>query len=73
MTDALSLSLSPLYIFAVMDGLEFTQRWRVREEKNQVSPSRRGSRQKIIGMSANSEATEIQVNGGVNLCYSYRT
>ena len=54
---------------AVMDGPEFTQRWRVREAKGQLSPSRRGFRQKIIGMSANGEAPEIQVDGGVHRCF----
>lgn len=44
-----------------MDGPEFTARWRSRERQGKVSPSRKGARQTIIGMSANSEAPEINV------------
>lgn len=45
----------------VMDGPEFTRRWRTRELSGQVPRGREGCRQKIIGMSANNDSPDVEV------------
>ena len=57
----ISLWVYGCFIVHVMDGPEFTRRWRAQEKLHHVRADRGVKRQWIVGMSANNDKSDIQV------------
>ena len=71
----ISLWVYVCFIVHVMDGPEFTRRWRAQEKLHHVRADRGVKRQWIVGMSANNDKSDIQVGVETRvfcLCFCFR-